>query len=733
MLRSLSRASGTAQPALFKAISEGYLPVEALQRYGPESSYFLALHARSRGYHGAELALLEHASGLTDSSVWRLARREYLETSYELGDYKSLKLDEIPFAVRPDSSPEYVVAYGKILTARNQFGRLGEVLSEGRFESDEADVRASLLFLRLLSAYAQGDGKWRSLLLDLMRNYRAADLPEALFDEEFHPEIGKLWAELFNASDFTAAERSLCSAKRYYIQANYPEAFENYNQLFSSGENEVDGDSYLSKAVTDEFTLSALYSGNVRTAVSTVSEFRSKVEMRQSSSEERSLFWLLETEGYLRRKLGQFSRAHSLYEASLELSPSEERERIRWYIFDTRFRSNYLHAVQSLPEAVKSWGDDNYYNDVLFNLIDRLISNNQWELIAQTADALNGLVLNSAAARAGYLSARAAELGYFKASEEKIEYWYGMALSHSHGVGAGLYYRIMAACRLKEKGREVGFDPMDPALFCRNAPESSSLAINGATRGWNHVLENREAFPALIEAFLRYGLADEAYRRYGGSESSLADLSVTDIRRWAAALQEQGEYLESVRLFNRYCHSSDAPLELTPADIRLLYPEPYAEMVRDMCREYSLPEYLFYALVREESLFDADISSSAGAVGLSQLMPSTARDVASRIGVEIDDLTDPELNLRLGAWYLAHLMERTDSPSQALFSYNGGITRLRRWVSTYRGYPGDLLLEKIPFAETSHYGRKVLVSSVLYGYFYHGLKSCELVRQFFLD
>jgi soluble lytic murein transglycosylase len=126
-------------------------------------------------------------------------------------------------------------------------------------------------------------------------------------------------------------------------------------------------------------------------------------------------------------------------------------------------------------------------------------------------------------------------------------------------------------------------------------------------------------------------------------------------------------------------------------------------------------------LVREESHFDAAVSSHAGAVGLSQLMPATAVDVASRMGLprpSITDLRDPQLNLSIGAWYLDHLMGRTDTTAEALYAYNGGLTRVRRWKDQHSSLPEDIFQEMIPFPETLHYGRKILVSYTIYRYLY---------------
>jgi len=290
----------------------------------------------------------------------------------------------------------------------------------------------------------------------------------------------------------------------------------------------------------------------------------------------------------------------------------------------------------------------------------------------------------------------------------------------------------MASAALE--GYDISVDVMQPENFCRILPEDTLEEIKeaglsiGATRTWQNAMFTY-ADDVLIRGYVKFGLAAEAYHRYGINREYVDNLQHSTLREWTSALQAQDMYLESIRMYSRYCRDTRAKMNIE--DVKLLYPDAYDHFIGPLTKEYKISPYLFYALVREESLFDAHISSSAGAVGLSQLMPSTAEDVAGRIGVKIGTLTDPYLNLRLGSWYLMHLMGRTENISQALFAYNGGITRVRRWVREADGLGGDLVLELIPYQETSHYGRKVLVSSVLYGYFYEGVEPNKLIKRFF--
>jgi soluble lytic murein transglycosylase len=106
-------------------------------------------------------------------------------------------------------------------------------------------------------------------------------------------------------------------------------------------------------------------------------------------------------------------------------------------------------------------------------------------------------------------------------------------------------------------------------------------------------------------------------------------------------------------------------------------------------------------VIESESKFDATARSSAGAVGLMQLTPATAKGIAQYTGgsrFRVSDLTDPDINIRYGAWYLGHLMEKYRNERLALAAYNAGQNTVDRWRQEHVG---------IQFSETRDYISKV--------------------------
>jgi soluble lytic murein transglycosylase len=129
---------------------------------------------------------------------------------------------------------------------------------------------------------------------------------------------------------------------------------------------------------------------------------------------------------------------------------------------------------------------------------------------------------------------------------------------------------------------------------------------------------------------------------------------------------------------------------------RLRYPLAYETIIRGHARNYDLDAALLAAVIYQESKFEADARSDAGAIGLMQLRPETAKGIAVRTGgsrFRVDDLYDPEINVRYGSWYLRHLLDKYGTEERALTAYNGGQGNLDRGIV----YP-----------ETRHYVERVL-------------------------
>lgn len=152
-------------------------------------------------------------------------------------------------------------------------------------------------------------------------------------------------------------------------------------------------------------------------------------------------------------------------------------------------------------------------------------------------------------------------------------------------------------------------------------------------------------------------------------------------------------------------------------DFTLRFPTPYRDVVSSYARALDLEEAWVYGLVRQESRFVVDARSSAGAQGLMQLMPSTARQVARRLrlpGFQRHHVISVDTNINLGTYYMRQLLDDLDNQIVlASAGYNAGLRRARAWRAE-RPLEGAVYVESIPFTETRDYVRKVMGNTMYY-------------------
>jgi len=176
-----------------------------------------------------------------------------------------------------------------------------------------------------------------------------------------------------------------------------------------------------------------------------------------------------------------------------------------------------------------------------------------------------------------------------------------------------------------------------------------------------------------VRGFFRYGLPLEGYRAVLELGESVPEETALEAAR---ELQASGYPAESIRLAGAMARRGDLPAARRRQ--LLQYPALYINDLERIAVERELPVRAVLGLVREESLFDPDIVSRAGAIGLTQMMPATAQEVASRMGEGDPDLRDPLTNLRLGLRHLAGLRTSTRSLLKAVIAYNAGLARLHQ-------------------------------------------------------
>ena len=222
------------------------------------------------------------------------------------------------------------------------------------------------------------------------------------------------------------------------------------------------------------------------------------------------------------------------------------------------------------------------------------------------------------------------------------------------------------------------------------------------------------------------------------------EMRADGVREWVWSLRDMDDrqLLAAAELARRngfYDRAiATAERTLVEQDFALRFLAPFRDQIEPKAREAKLDLAWVYGLMHQESRFVTDSRSSAGALGLMQLMPATARWVARKIGLASyhpGRVTEPETNVALGTSYLKMVLDAFDGdPVLAAAAYNAGPTRARRWRAD-RPLEAAIYVETIPISETRDYVKKVMSFTVYYAALFEGrpqsLKSrLKVVRAF---
>ncbi len=381
-----------------------------------------------------------------------------------------------------------------------------------------------------------------------------------------------------------------------------------------------------------------------------------------------------------------------------------------WYLLDLSRERSVDDLFADLERYAGTWKNAAWFTDQLDVLIVRLVDNRDWARIARLRLILgkqsdSGVLADrEIRTRLEYITARSGKLSD---ADTTVAYETTFASDHR-----SLYYRSLAA------------DALDRSLGSPNPFQAKQLKSDKAPP-----TEDATSFEVahILRGYITYFLPEKLYSAAVDLYPAIPVSLATELSK---SLSATGRYADAIRLVLLALRSSDR--SITDEELVLLYPRPWLAEVSAAAKQFNIPEYLLYALIRSESYFQSDVRSGAGAVGLSQLMPSTAVDIARKLKMKDSDLLDPGTNITFGAYYLSEMIRRLDGHVlPALFAYNAGITRVRQWQKTAAGLPDDLFLETLPYTETREYGRKVLAAAVVYGYLYYQKTTGQVVRDIF--
>lgn len=265
------------------------------------------------------------------------------------------------------------------------------------------------------------------------------------------------------------------------------------------------------------------------------------------------------------------------------------------------------------------------------------------------------------------------------------------------------YYGRLAAALLTERRQ--------PVLPAAPAPVSVATTLPGAPP--NEPLMRELTSLQLYDDALRE--VQYAQRVYGDSAQLMATTAWIRHRQ-GLGLRAQERFAAlrgAITLMRRaYPQFLAAGGEDLPPDVlQVIFPLDYWPLIQKYSKIHGLDPYLITALMAQESTFTAEVRSAANARGLMQLLPSTGRIYARKVGMRSfssASLYQPEINVRLGTRYFKELLDRFGGVHYALAGYNAGEHRVARWLNEAPGLPADEFIDNIPFPETQNYVKRIL-------------------------
>ena len=425
-------------------------------------------------------------------------------------------------------------------------------------------------------------------------------------------------------------------------------------------------------------------------------------------------FTLLFYTGRIQRANTQYDESSEYFRRAYAVAPDAlQSDACTWYMLVNALAKSPSEAASLVISTMPQWNDVSYFADILDRLSCYFVGRRQWGAILEIFSQLEDLEASEPLAQYAWILGRAVQEGFLNANRS-AESFFRAAFEKGQG---SFYYRAMAASALG-----VTF------AFQEEMPESSQAQSSGEMQKTSKEMSEAD----FILGFFKYGAASFALPYIREREG---EFSVQELKFIAGALADSSRWKESLDLVSRYASRKD--YELGKADLSLFYPQPFKDLIEKYALEADLGPEILYGLIRTESYFVSDIVSSAGATGLTQLMPPTAEEMAVRIARrggpdysgEGMNLKNPEINIHIGSYYLRYLIEQMGHPMLAILAYNGGMGRVRRWLAADRQkgtLPLDLFLETIEIAETREYGRRVVAAAAVYGYLYYGMSMEEV-------
>lgn len=380
------------------------------------------------------------------------------------------------------------------------------------------------------------------------------------------------------------------------------------------------------------------------------------------------------------------------YEAAQNFAPNDaDFDNALWYELKFCSTDKKLY-FQKLRDTAPLWKNDYWYEDIISDLSLKYTQEKNIPKLRELLTLIEPTALNEAKAKLRYtigrLSGSMADITEaFKIKQDTF------------------YYTLMA-------GYMIG----KPARF----------AFQNQYARYPYKNFSYEQSKRIVDGLIRFSLYASVYPHIREYDQMI---SVSNAEAVSTALHNAGCIAESIQVMNYALRSRGA--EMTPESVKLLYPRGFSESVTRYAAEYGIAEYFVYALIRAESFFRPNAVSHAGAIGLMQLMPTTANDIARMFKLQTYNSTDPDTNIRFGVYYLKQMIKNQGQIAKACQAYNAGGGNVRRWTRSYGTLPADIFTEVTPFPETRNYAKQILEAACMYAQLYYNTPPEKVIKEFY--
>lgn len=431
--------------------------------------------------------------------------------------------------------------------------------------------------------------------------------------------------------------------------------------------------------------------------------------------------------------------------------------------------ANAMHAkraleLSALSQAATLWKSPSYFEDIVADYMRRLLRQGAWDDLVRLCALMSRKLTSAMRGPLLYLSGRLFETGRATVDlSSDSEFWKWLSppqttmasapagaqhehqengnqsstaglLNTSQGASqnASLFYQAI----LRESGIEehyrtlaawrLGIDPP----FLANIPVfDRSFDVVAAISSLYPDAQNPPVSDDTLKGLLDFIGQSLDYGLETLAADQVAALSPfsTDALLWLAMKFTQHEqYYPALRIGREVLGRASATRpELGYA---LLYPRAWPEHFSALTAPRNIAEPLAYAIVRSESLFNQRAVSRSGAMGLSQLLPSTAAETARGLKMTQYALFNPQDNLTIGLTYYGYMLQRFDGrPVRAIAAYNAGPSRMAQWARDWGSLEDDILIELYPVAEPRQYTKNITSAALCYGKLYYGISAKEML------